>query len=335
MKKIMNSPSDFVKETIEGILLAYPDKLKISEENNRVILSKYPHKKGKVGIVTGGGSGHLPVFLGYVGDGMADGCAIGNVFTSPSYQAILTAIRACDFGAGVLCLYGNYGGDKMNFNQACEDAEADNIRVKSVRVSDDIASDPKGEEARRRGVAGLLFAYKMAGAAANRMMPLEEVSRVASKAVENTRTMGIALSSCVIPEVGKPTFFIADDEIEFGMGIHGEKGLEVRKMMTADKITEIIMGKILEDMPLNRNDEVSLMINGLGATPLEEQFIIYRKAAQMLKEIGVHVLMPHIGEYATSMEMAGISITICRLDDELEGLLYDPADTPFYTNHNK
>ncbi|CAN4033022.1 DUF4314 domain-containing protein, partial [Dysosmobacter welbionis] len=197
----------------------------------------------------------------------------------------------------VLCLYGNYGGDKMNFNQACEDAEADNIRVKSVRVSDDIASAPKGEEARRRGVAGLLFAYKMAGAAANRMMPLEEVSRVASKAVENTRTMGIALSSCVIPEVGKPTFFIADDEIEFGMGIHGEKGLEVRKMMTADKITEIIMGKILEDMPLNRNDEVSLMINGLGATPLEEQFIIYRKAAQMLKEIGVHVLMPHIGEY--------------------------------------
>ena len=147
MKKIMNSPSDFVKETIEGILLAYPDKLKISEENNRVILSKYPHKKGKVGIVTGGGSGHLPVFLGYVGDGMADGCAIGNVFTSPSYQAILTAIRACDFGAGVLCLYGNYGGDKMNFNQACEDAEADNIRVKSVRVSDDIASAPKGEEA--------------------------------------------------------------------------------------------------------------------------------------------------------------------------------------------
>lgn len=167
------------------------------------------------------------------------------------------------------------------------------------------------------------------------MMPLEEVSRVASKAVENTRTMGIALSSCVIPEVGKPTFFIADDEIEFGMGIHGEKGLEVRKMMTADKITEIIMGKILEDMPLNRNDEVSLMINGLGATPLEEQFIIYRKAAQMLKEIGVHVLMPHIGEYATSMEMAGISITICRLDDELEGLLYDPADTPFYIQHNK
>lgn len=335
MKKLINAPVDFVKETVEGIIAAYPDKLKLLETNDRVILSNYPKKEGKVGIVTGGGSGHLPVFLGYVGNGMLDGCTIGNVFASPSYQAMADTIRACDFGSGVLCLYGNYGGDKMNFNQACEDAEFDDIKVDSVRVCDDVASAPKGEEDKRRGVAGLVYAYKLAGAAASRMMPLEEVARVARKAVDNIRTMGVALSPCIVPEVGKPTFSITEDEIEVGMGIHGEPGIEVRKMMTAEETAQLIMDKILTDMPLAVGDEVSVMVNSLGATPLEELFIVYRSVANILREAGVAILMPHVGEYATSMEMAGLSVTICKLDKELKSLLLDPADTPFYTNHNK
>ncbi len=335
MKKIMNQAADFVQETLQGIVAAYPDKLRLSEKDGRVLLSNYPRKPGKVGIVTGGGSGHLPVFLGYVGDGMVDGCAVGNVFASPSYQTMAETIRACDDGAGVLCLYGNYGGDKMNFNQACEDVEFDDIPTRSVRGCDDVASAPKGEEEKRRGVAGIVYAYKTAGAAAKRGMDLDEVARVAQKTVENTRTMGVATSACIVPEVGKPTFSIADDEMEIGMGIHGEPGIEVRKMMSADETAQLVMDRILADMPLACGQKVSVMINGLGATPLEELFIVYRKVAGILDQQGVSIVMPHIGEFATSMEMAGFSVTVCLLDEELEELLREPAITPFYTNLNK
>lgn len=202
-------------------------------------------------------------------------------------------------------------------------------------MTDDVASSPAGLENRRRGVAGMVYAFKCAGAAANRMMSLDEVSAVAEKAVKNTRTMGAALSPCIVPEAGVPTFFIGKDEVEIGMGIHGEKGIEVHKMMTADELTDILMGRILVDMPLGENDEVSVMVNGLGATPMEEQFIVYRRAAQILKDKGVSVWMPHIGEYATSMEMAGVSVTVFKLDNQLKELLADPANTPFYTNANR
>lgn len=266
---------------------------------------------------------------------MVDACAVGNVFASPAYTKMASAIRAVDSGAGVLCLYGNYGGDKMNFQQAIEDCEFDDIRCRSVLACDDVASSPRETAEKRRGVAGILYAYKCAGAAADQMRSLDEVAAVAEKAVANTRTMGVALTPCIVPEAGRPTFAIADDEIEIGMGIHGEKGITVEKMMTADRISEILMEKLLADLPLEAGDEVSVLVNGLGGTPAEELFIVYRRVAQILGERGVRIFMPHVGEFATSMEMAGLSVTLFKLDGELKELLRAPASTPFYTNANK
>lgn len=335
MRKIINNPDNFVDEVVEGIIYAYGDKVKTLEGDNRIILRNTPVKPNKVGIVTGGGSGHLPVFLGYVGEGMLDGCAVGNVFASPSSQKMFEMIKACDQGSGVLCLYGNYGGDNMNFDMACEMADFEDIKTATVRVKDDVASAPKENSDKRRGVAGMVYAFKIAGAAAENGKNLEEVAAAAQKALDNTRTMGVALSPCIVPQVGKPTFSINDDEIEIGMGIHGEPGIEVRKMMTADEVADEIMNKILADMPLSEGDEVSVMVNGLGATPLEELLIVYRAIHKILESKGVKSYMPHIGEFATSMEMAGLSITVMKLDSELKTLLRQPGSTPFYTNENK
>ena len=336
MKKIINRPEDFVKDTMEGIIAAYGDKVKLYNDDYRILLSSYPVKEGKVGIVTAGGSGHLPVFLGYVGQGLLDGCTVGNVFASPSSAKMADTIRACDRGNGVLVLFGNYGGDKMNFELACETVDLeDDIKTEMVLVKDDVASAPASEAERRRGVAGMIYAFKIAGAKAENGGTLKEVADVTRKALKNIRTMGMALTSCIVPEVGKPTFSLADDEMEIGMGIHGEPGLEVRKMMTAAELADLLLSKILSDMPLVNSDEVSIMINGLGATPLEEQLIVYKSVAELLQKRGVRVYMPHIGEYATSMEMAGISITLFKLDAELKGLLGQVARSPFYTNYNK
>jgi len=244
-------------------------------------------------------------------------------------------IRACDRGSGVLCLYGNYNGDKFNFRMACEEVEFDDIETETVLVRDDVASSPKENADKRRGVAGMVYAFKIAGAAADKMLNLQEVAAVTAKALDNIRSMGVALSPCIVPKAGKPTFSIAEDEIEVGMGIHGEAGIEVRKMMTADEIAETLVTTILKDLPLVSGDEVSVMVNGLGATPMEEQLIVYRKVYQILADRGVKIVMPHIGEYATSMEMAGLSVTIFKLDGELKELLQAPAQTPFYTNANK
>ena len=259
---------------------------------------------------------------------MLDGCSVGNVFASPAYYKIADMIRACDRGAGVLCLYGNYGGDKMNFNQAIEDVDFDDIKCTSVLVTDDVASAPNAEKNKRRGVAGMVFAYKVAGAAAKRMMNLEEVTAVAQKAVDNTRTMGVALTPCIVPEVGKATFSVNEDEIEIGMGIHGEKGIEVRKMMTANEVADVVMEKVLPDLPIEAGEEIAVMLNGLGGTPLEELFVVYNRISQILNEKGIKAYMPHIGEFATSMEMAGLSVSIMKLDEQLKELMADPADTP-------
>lgn len=335
MRKIINSADTFVQDTMEGIIAAYGDKVKLLNNDFRVLLSNYPTQDGKVGIVTAGGSGHLPVFLGYVGKGLLDGCAVGEVFASPASEKMADMIRACDRGSGVLCLYGNYNGDLFNFRMACDEVEFDDIETRQVLVRDDVASSPKENADKRRGVAGMVYAFKVAGAAADRMMSLDEVAAVAEKALANIRTMGVALSPCIVPKVGKPTFTIADDEIEIGMGIHGEAGIEVKKMMTADEIAETLVSTIVKDMPLSNGDEVSVMVNGLGGTPMEEQLIVYRCVHQLLKDIGVTIVMPHIGEYATSMEMAGLSVTIFKLDAELKELLQAPAESPFYTNSNK
>lgn len=335
MKKMINRAPDFVDEMLEGILFAYGCSLKQLDGDKRIILRNSVTKSGKVGIVTGGGSGHLPVFLGYVGEGMLDGCAVGNVFASPSSQRMLKMIRACDKGSGVLCLYGNYGGDNLNFEMACEQAELEDIETIQIRVSDDVASGPKDEMDKRRGVAGMVYAFKVAGAAAEKLMSLEQVADLTKRALSNIRTMGIALTPCIVPEAGKPTFNINDDEIEVGMGIHGEPGIQTRKMMSADEVAEEVTNKILEDMPISQGAEVSIMINGLGATPMEELLIIYRKVHQILEKRGISIFMPHIGEFATSMEMAGLSITIFKLDPELKSLLRDDSKTPFYTSYNK
>ena len=335
MRKIINKPENFVDEMMGGIIAAYGDRVKFLNGDCRILLSAYPKKDGKAGIVTGGGSGHLPLFLGYVGQGMLDGCAVGNVFASPSSQKMADMIRACDAGNGVLCLFGNYGGDVMNFEMAREMVEFDGIKTTVALGRDDVASSPPETAEKRRGVAGIVFAYKIAGAAADKLLPLDKVTAIAQKAIDNTRSMGVALSPCIVPEVGKPTFSINDDEIEIGMGIHGEPGIEVRKMIGADAIAQIMMDRIIADMPLVKGDEVSVLINGLGGTPLEEQFILYRKIHEILKGLGVTVFMPHIGEFATSMEMAGLSASVIKLDAELKELLRAPASTPFYTNANK
>lgn len=335
MKKIINKPEAFVDEVLEGILFAYGKQIQFLNGDKRIILSNASSQEGKVGVVTAGGSGHLPLFLGYVGQGMLDGCTAGNVFASPSAQKMADMIRACDKGGGVLCLFGNYGGDRMNFEMACELLEEEGIKTRMVIARDDVASSPKETAERRRGVAGMIYAYKIAGAAASQMMSLDQVAALAQHALDNTRSIGFALSPCIVPEVGVPSFQIKEDEIEVGMGIHGEPGIEVHKLMTADKVACTALSKIMEDMPINVGDEVSVMVNGLGGTPLEELLLVYRRLYMILEGKGVSIFMPHIGEFATSMEMAGLSISIIKVDTELKRLMQVPANTPFYTNANK
>lgn len=331
MKKILNDPKNYVDEALEGIYAAYGDKISFFENDKRVLIRAGEKKAGKVGIVTGGGFGHLPLFLGYVGQGMLDACAVGNVFASPSYTKMEAAIRAANAGAGVLCLYGNYGGDKMNFRQAMEDCEElEDIRCAELLGTDDIASAPAEAADTRRGVAGIVYAYKIAGAAAEEMRSLDEVVRVTQKALQNIRTMGVALTPCVLPEVGKPTFSINEGEMEIGMGIHGETGISKSKVLTADEVADMILEKIGRELDLSAGKEVSVMVNGLGATSIEEQMIVYRRIARIMKEKQIAVIAPHIGEYATSMEMAGLSVTVFVLDEELKKLLLAPAGTPFY-----
>lgn len=331
MKKIINDPDNFVDEMIEGIIAAHPGYVRPVADDLRELVKNESPVKDKVAIATGGGSGHLPVFLGYIGDGLIDGCAVGNVFASPSAQQMLNVTKEIDSGKGVLYLYGNYGGDVMNFDMAAEMAEMEDIEVKTVLVADDVASAKKGEEEKRRGVAGLFYGYKIAGAKADKGADLDEVVEVTEKAMANTRTMGVALSPCTIPNVGKPTFEIDDDEMEIGMGIHGEPGIDRGKLKTADEITEELLSRILEDGPYEAGDEVSVLVNGLGATPKEELYIVYRKIAEILEENEIKSHRNFVGEYATSMEMAGMSVTVMKLDDELKELLDAPAYSPFFS----
>ncbi len=330
MKKFMNKPESFVDEMIEGIIAAHPDQLRYVENDLRCIVKAGNQKDGKVGLATGGGSGHLPLFLGYVGEGMLDGCSVGGVFQSPSADQMLNVTKAIDAGAGVLYIYGNYGGDILNFDMAAEMAEMEDIKVLSLVGNDDVASASKGEEHKRRGVAGIFFVYKIAGAKADELAPIEDVKRVAEKAAASVRTMGVALSPCIVPEVGKPGFTIGEDEMEIGMGIHGEPGIHRGKLEPADDVVDTMMAAILTDLPFQKNDEVAVLINGLGATPKEEMYIVYRRIDQILKEKDISVFHVYVGEFATSMEMAGFSISVLKLDEELKKLLARPARTPFF-----
>ena len=329
MKKIINNADNFVEESISGLVKSYPEIYKYSSETNKVLMRSVKGNN-KVGLVSGGGSGHLPLFTGYIGKGLLDSCAIGNVFASPSVDEISTAIKSANSEKGVLCIYGNYGGDVMNFDMASEILEMEDIKVESIVVADDVASASKEEKEKRRGVTGMLYVFKTTGAIAESGADFDEVKRVAVKTNENIRTMGIALTPTILPQAGKPTFEILDDEMEIGMGIHGEPGIRRGKLKTANEITEELSEKLLSDIDLNKGDKVSILINSLGATPHEELFIVANKFNNILNDNGIINAKSYVGRYATSMEMAGMSITILKLDDELEKFLLEESNCPFW-----
>lgn len=330
MKKLLNDPQLYVEQMLEGLVLAHPQYYERAGDDGRVIKRPGEPRQGKVGIVSGGGSGHLPIFTGYVGKGLLDACAIGEVFSSPSVDQMVAAMRAANGGAGVLRLYGNYGGDRMNFDMAGDMLEMEDVRSTTVLLTDDVASAPPTEAEKRRGVAGMVYAFKLAGAAAERGADLDEVTRVAQKAADSVRSIGAALTPCIVPLAGRPTFSMAEDEMEMGMGIHGEPGVWRGKLRPADTVAGEMMDHLLADMPVSRGDHVSVLVNSLGATPLEELYILYRVVAARIASVGASIVMPLVGRYATSMEMAGVSITLCKLDDELEKLLHAPAECAFW-----
>jgi len=327
----MNDPAHFVDEMLDGLVDAHPQ-LTRDGSTRRVIRSREPKQRGKVGIVSGGGSGHLPLFTGYVGRGLLDACAIGDVFEGPSVDACLEAIRHADGGRGVLRLYGNYGGDRMNFDMAGEFLEGQ-IDTTTVLGTDDVASGGRHERGKRRGVAGIIYAYKTAGAAAAEGRSLAEVTAVAEKTVRRTRTIGLALSACEIPGAGRPSFEIAEGEVEMGLGIHGEPGLWRAPMKPADDLADEMLERLLADRPEDAGETVSLLVNSLGATSHEELFIIYGRVAAELRRRGYRLVFPLVGRYVTSMEMAGASISLCFTDTELDRLLAAPASCPFWQVH--
>ena len=331
MKKILNDPYAYVDEMLDGLCAAHPDLYRRTGEGGRVIVRADGPTTGRVGIVSGGGSGHLPIFTGYVGRGLLDACAIGDVFASPSVDQMAEAMRAAHGGAGVVRLYGNYGGDVMNFDMAGEMLDMEDIESSTVLLADDVASAPKAEREKRRGVAGMVYAFKIAGAAADAGASLSEVTRVTQKAADACRSIGAALTSCTVPQAGKPTFDIGADEMEMGMGIHGEPGVWRGALKPADAIANEMVDHLLADMPLGTGDRVSALVNSLGATPPEELYILYRVVKSRLDALGVEIVMPLVGRYATSMEMAGVSFTLCQLDEELERHLKAPAHCAFWT----
>ena len=328
MQKILNDPAHFVDELLDGIVAAHPTQLRLA--GPRAIVRADAPLAGKVGIATGGGSGHLPVFLGYVGRGLGDGAAVGNVFASPSMDDMLDVTRAVSAGRGVLYLYGNYGGDVMNFDLAAELAADEGIEVTTVRAADDVASAPRERADRRRGIAGIFFLYKVAGAKAAEGASLADVLAVTERAASGLRSMGVALSPCTIPAAGVPTFELPAGEMEIGMGIHGEPGVRRGPLESADRIAQELTAAILEDLPFKPGDDVAVLVNGLGATPREELYILYRRVAQILAGQRIRVHRVWIGEYVTSLEMAGASLSLLRLDDELRRLVDAPAESPFF-----
>lgn len=326
MKKVINNPEHVVEEMLEGIVYAHPEYIK-KLENANVLVRRNSPVEGKVALVSGGGSGHEPAHGGFVGKGMLDAAVAGSVFTSPTPDQVYEAIKAVATDSGVLLIVKNYTGDVMNFEMAKEMAEMDGIKVDHVVVDDDVAVENSTWTIGRRGIAGTVFVHKIAGAKAESGSSLEEVKDVALKVIANVRSMGMALSPCTVPAAGKPNFTLGEKEMEIGMGIHGEPGTHREDLKSGDEIVEHLLNKVLDDMDL-KNDEVAVMVNGLGSTPLMELYIANRKVHSMLKEKGIKVYKTFVGEYMTSIEMAGFSISLLKLDEELKSLLDAPADTP-------
>ena len=327
MKKLINDPDDVVDEMLDGMLAAYPDRLRRLPDTQVMVREDAP-VDGKVSLVTGGGSGHEPTHAGYIGDGMLDGAAAGGVFSSPTADEFEALIDACDGGDGVLAIIKNYEGDVMNFDTAIELAEMEGVEVESVVVDDDVAVEDSLYTSGRRGVCGTILVHKAAGAKAAEGADLSEVKRVAEKVIDNVGTMGMALTSCVTPEKGEPTFDLGDDEIELGIGIHGEPGTERTETMPADAVTDELTETVLDDLDVEAGEEVLTIVNGMGGTPEMELFVVNRRLQELLGEHEIETHDAWVGDYMTSLDMEGLSITVCVLDDELKALFDAPADTP-------
>ncbi|GGD98074.1 dihydroxyacetone kinase [Aureimonas endophytica] len=328
-KKLINDPANIIEEMLEGIVKAHPNHIRVAPGHPRAVVAVDGPREGKVGIVVGGGSGHEPTFLGFVGKGLADACAVGNVFASPPPDPIVECTKAVDGGAGVLYLFGNYAGDVMNFEMAAELAALEDHEVRIVTTTDDIASAPLAEKEKRRGVAGNFFVFKMAGAAADKMLSLDEVERVARKANAATFTVGVALSPCSLPQTRRPNFEIGEDEMEVGMGIHGEPGIKREPLKPADAVVDEIMERIFAELP-KETKSVAVLVNSLGSTPPMELYVVNRRVHQRLERKGIAVHATWVGGYCTSLEMAGMSVTVTALDEELTELLDRPCDCAMF-----
>lgn len=324
MNRIINEPDLVVEDAIQGYLKAHPEYF-AQTDNARVL--KYPKApiQGKVGIVTGGGSGHEPAFLGYVGENMLDAVAIGEIFSSPTAGAFLDAFKAADSGAGVACLYGNYAGDNMNVKMAMKKAEKAGMKIKTVVATDDVASAPASEKEKRRGVAGEILMWKVGSAAASKGYDLDGVINAAQKAINNCHSIGVGLTSCTIPAVGHPNFHIEDGMMELGIGHHGEPGIEIMPIQSAAQMAQTMLTPILTDMLAKEGDEVVVLVSGLGATPVMELYIYYAEVEKLLREKGVRIVRNYVGNYFTSLEMMGVTLTLMKVDEELKTLMDVPA----------
>lgn len=325
MQKFINKPDEVVQDMLQGFVKAHSDLVAVTQ-NDRVLKYKHAPVKDKVGIVTGGGSGHKPAFIGYIGKNMVDAVAVGEIFSSPPAQMFYDAIKEADAGEGVAILYGNYAGDNMNVAMAMELAEEEGIKVRKVVANDDVPSAPASEPDKRRGVAGEILLWKVGGAKAAMGGTLDEVIAVAEKAIANTRSMGVGLSPCAIPEVGHPNFTIEPGMMEVGIGHHGEPGIEVTALERASAVAKRMCDVILPDLPFKQGDQVVVLLSGLGSTPLLEQYILYDEVERILKEHSIAIHKAYVGNYFTSLEMAGATLSVMKLDDELKACINHQAD---------
>lgn len=320
MQSFINNPSEVVNDMLKGFLKQHRNIVR-SSDNPRVLKYRLAPIANKVGIVTGGGSGHKPAFVGYLGRNMVDAVAVGELFSSPTAQSFLNAFKAADSGKGVACLYGNYAGDNMNVKMAMKMAEAQGITVKTVVANDDAASAPKDKLENRRGVAGEILMWKVGAALAAQGADLDAVIAVSQRAIDNTRSVGVGLTSCTIPEVGHPNFSIEEGKMEFGIGHHGEPGIRIEDLKTAAETAEAMTEFIIDDKPFQSSDEVVVLLSGLGGTPLMELYILYDKVEAILSERGIEIYASYVGNYFTSLEMRGATLTIMQLDSELKPLI--------------
>ncbi|MBI9019320.1 MAG: dihydroxyacetone kinase subunit DhaK [Phycisphaerae bacterium] len=326
MQRIINEPQNIVDDMIKGFSKAHSQTISTTS-NPRVLKYSRAPVRGKVGIVTGGGSGHKPAFIGYIGKNLCDAVAIGEIFSSPPAKAFFHAFKAADSGKGVACLYGNYAGDNMNVKMAIEMAEDEGIEVKTVIANDDVPSAPKDQINKRRGVAGEVLMWKVGGAKATMGGSLDDVITIAQKAIDNTRSVGVGTDPCTIPEVGHPNFTIEEGKMEVGIGHHGEPGIKVVPLQTADELAQTMLDVILPDIPFNSGDEVVVLLSGLGATPVMELYILYSKVAEILNEKGINVYRSYVGDYFTSLEMGGVTLTLMKLDSELKECIDMPCES--------